>query len=210
MNNIIKKFNQDTIVYKVLKSFSWILMLGIVIILGINLFVVMSANQYIKDDIDSKYNIQAIVVLGARVMPDKTPSQMLKDRLDKAIDLYNSDIAPTIVVSGDHQTPYYNEVGVMKNYLMKNGVPEQAILMDHLGLCTYDSMINMVEKLKFDKFVVVTQGYHLKRAVYIARSMADAYGVPAAYYPYIQLPKYRLREAGARVKDFMKVSFRKN
>ncbi len=201
---MLKKIINSTV--KILKYILLFILGLVILILGIDGYVGLFASQFIYDVDDISHDMQAIVVLGARVTPQKTPSPILRDRLDTAIELYNDNVSKKILVSGDHQTPYYNEVGVMKAYLIDKGVDEQDIMMDHSGLCTYDSMNNATKKFKLSRFVVVTQAYHLKRAVYIGRSMAEVYGVNAVHHPYMQLFKYRLREVLARVKDFAKVN----
>ncbi len=188
-----------------LKAILIVIVLVVLTIISIDLYVRISANKYIEDKASISHDMEAIVVLGARVTPQKTPCPMLKDRLDKALELYNDGVAPMILVSGDHKTDYYNEVGVMKDYLVNHGVPESAIMMDHAGFSTYDSMTRAVDEFNLHKFVVVTQNYHLKRAVYIGRSVADVFGVPTEHYKYAVLIKYYFREVFARVKDFFLV-----
>ncbi len=190
---------------KILIAAIVVILIFILIIVGIDLYVKISANKYIKTDNEIAHDMQAIVVLGARVTPQKTPCPMLKDRLDKSIELYRDEVAPIILVSGDHRNDYYNEVGVMKDYLVKNGVKESDVIMDHAGYSTYDSMLRAVSEFNLTRFVVVTQNYHLKRAVYIGRSNADVFGVPAEHYRYAVLPKYYFREVFARIKDFFLV-----
>ncbi|WP_405079190.1 vancomycin high temperature exclusion protein [Paenibacillus chitinolyticus] len=83
---------------------------------------------------------EAIIVLGAKVHPDGRLSDMLKDRMITAAELYESGKADKILVSGDHGTLGYNEVGAMKNFLLERGIAEECIFMDHAGFNTYESM----------------------------------------------------------------------
>ncbi len=179
----------------------------VLVVAGINLYVKFSVNKYIVNEHNISDDMQAILVLGAMVTPDKRPCLMLKDRLDMAVSLYDDEVAPMIIVSGDYSPPYYDEVGVMKSYLMNEGVPEEAIVLHKKGYSTFDSMMWLSNNADYDidKCVVVTQKYHLLRAVYIGRYNADVYGVPAEHHPYPQLLKYEVREAFARVKDFVLV-----
>jgi len=171
---------------------------------AIDQFVALSADRYI--DVDELPNSGVVLVLGARVTPQKKPSDMLADRLDRALEVYNSGYAQKILVSGDHGSLYYNEVGVMKAYLVERGVPEGDIFMDHAGFSTYESMVRAKEIFGVKELIISTQGYHLKRAVYIARVLGmDAYGVSADQHFYPSIAKYRSRELLARVKDFMYV-----
>ena len=107
---------------------------------------------------------------------------MLRDRLDEGIALYKAGCAPKILMSGDHGSEYYNEVSVMKNYAIKQGVPSEDIFLDHAGFSTYESMYRARAIFGAEKVVIVTQKYHLTRAVYNAKNLGmDAYGV--AEYP---------------------------
>ena len=82
----------------------------------------------------------AILVLGAGVRPGGIPSNMLEDRLLTAVELYKKGICDTVIVSGDHGSPDYDEVNVMKEYLIEKGIPSERIFMDHAGFSTYDSL----------------------------------------------------------------------
>lgn len=171
---------------------------------AIDQFVALSASRYINED--NVPDVDVVLVLGARVTPQKEPSLMLAERLDAAIGVYNEGHADKVIVSGDHDSVYYNEVGVMKAYLVENGIPEQDIFMDHAGFSTYESMVRAQEIFGVNSLIISTQGYHLKRAVYIARALGmDAYGVTAdeGFNPYVL--KYRYRELLARIKDFVYV-----
>ncbi len=176
----------------------------IVICVGIDQFVALSASRYI--DVKNMPHSEVILVLGARVTPQKEPSAMLADRLDAAIEAYNKGYADKILVSGDHDSIYYNEVGVMKAYLVENGIPEKKVVMDHAGFSTYESMVRAKEIFGVESLIVSTQGYHLKRAVYTARALGmDAYGIKADKRFDLYVLKYRPREFLARLKDFVYV-----
>jgi len=110
-------------------------------------------------------------VLGAQVYSDGTPSPVLRDRLDYALVLYNSGKANKILVSGDHGTKGYDEVNVMKAYLMEKGVPREDIFMDHAGFDTYDSMHRAKSVFCVESLLISTQDFHIKRAIYIGRRL---------------------------------------
>ena len=180
--------------------------------LVINRLVVWGAGRIIvgnKDySIDESYD--AIVVLGAGLKADGTPSNMLQDRLTGAIELYKKGIAPKIILSGDCSGENYDEVSSMKKYCMDNGVPESDIVRDDNGFSTYETMENVVKIMGYKKIIVVTQKYHLYRSVYIARRMgADADGFSTDYRDYIFFAQRKrdIREMAARFKDFFKVNF---
>ena len=150
-------------------------------------------------------NVDAILVLGCKVNGDY-PSSMLANRLEKAVDLYNKDLRK-IIISGDHGQTEYDEVNVMFDYLVNLGVAEDDIFMDHAGFSTYDSIYRFRDVFLGKKVIIVTQEYHLYRALYIASKLGlDAYGVKADDINYVALmKKNETREFLARNKDFFKV-----
>lgn len=192
------------------------LMLTVVIIvvgvpLAINAFVCASTRPEFSsvsnpDIQQNTFGADAIVVLGAGINWDGSPSAVLKDRLDTAIALYNEGVATKIIMSGDNSDASYNEVMVMALYAEKQGVPADAVFCDHAGLSTYDSMYRLRHVFGVERCVVVTQEYHLYRALYDARSFGiDAYGVPGDKSTYDHMDDYEKREVLARVKDFVAV-----
>lgn len=149
----------------------------------------------------------AILVLGAYVFPDGTVSTMLRDRLSTGYELYEMGKAPKIIVSGDHGQKSYDEVNAMKKYLMDKKVPSADIFMDHAGFSTYESIYRARDIFEAKRVIIVTQEYHLMRAVFIARELGlEAYGVAADKRNYGKVMKiYTLREMAARNKDFFMV-----
>ena len=146
----------------------------------------------------------AIIVLGAMVWQNGQPSYMLQDRLDVAFELYEAGVAPKILVSGDHGTQEYDEVNNMRRYLEKRGVPREAIFMDHAGFDTYDTMYRARDVFVVKRAVVVTQKYHLYRALFIGGALGlDVQGVACDRYHSRMQPYYSLREFAARSKDFL-------
>ena len=149
-------------------------------------------------------DFDCIFVLGCGVRPDGSPSDMLKDRLKTALLLYEFGVSDYILVSGDNGKVDYNEVGVMKTYLVNQGVPEDRIYMDHAGFSTYESLYRARAIFGVEKMVLVTQEYHLSRALYIAKERGiDAVGVAADFHIYSGQQLRDLREVLARVKDFI-------
>ena len=178
----------------------------------INRIVIHGAGDIVEGNkeykITKKYD--AIVVLGASIKPDGTPSNMLEDRLRGAVELYKKGIAPKIIVSGDRSSDGYDEPASMKKYCESQGIPSKDIITDGKGYSTYESMHNVVNEMNIKKIIVVTQQYHTYRAVYTARQMgADADGFSTNYRDYIYYAQvYRdIREFAARIKDFFKVNF---
>ena len=149
----------------------------------------------------------AIVVLGAFVHPDGTPSDILKDRLDNAVALYEAGAAPKIIMSGDHGTVTYDEVKGMKDYAISQGVPAEDVFCDHAGFSTYETMHRAKHVFGAEKIIVSTQSYHLSRALYDALGVGmDALGVPSDLHAYQQQIIWDVREAPARTKDVLMVA----
>ena len=195
---------------KIIKIVIILLLIISTITLGINLYIINVTNSQINkiEEINFNTDIDCIVILGAGVRGEK-PSPMLEDRLLTGIDLYNKGISNKIIVSGDHGKEYYDEVNVMKNYLLDNSIPSENIFMDHAGFSTYDSIYRTKEIFKANKIIIVTQEYHLYRALYIAKQLdIEAYGIDANRREYGLQFKRDIREFAARVKDFLKMIFK--
>ena len=128
---------------------------------------------------------------------------MLYDRIVTGVDLYRRGVSEVLFMSGDSRMKHYDEVGVMKRVACEKGVPEDAVDCDGYGLSTYDSIYRAAKLYGCKKAVIVTQEYHLYRAVYIAKKMGlEAYGVSASIRRYRGQKFQNAREAAARVKDF--------
>lgn len=186
-----------------------IIILGILTVTGacsyilINQYVQRTGSRYILEAVQSPES-EAILVLGAYVFPDGTLSFMLNDRLDQAYELYRLGKAGKVIVSGDHGQKDYDEVNTMKKYLIARGVPPEDVFMDHAGFNTYESVYRARDIFQVKKVIIVTQEYHLARAVFIAKELGlQACGVAADLHDYGEvMTVYRLRETAARNKDF--------
>jgi vancomycin permeability regulator SanA len=142
-------------------------------------------------------------VLGCQVRSDGTPSHMLEDRLKRGVALYELGASSKILMSGDHGTKGYDEVNTMKAYAIEAGIPTEDIFMDHAGFSTYETIYRAKEIFGAKKIIVVTQQYHLYRAMYIAKAAGlEVYGVAADYRSYSGQFSRDVREVLARVKDF--------
>lgn len=180
-----------------------IFMLGLLLILGINYYVKLSMKKYIVEDNDN-LDSDCIIVLGSGIKNNK-PSPMLEDRLKMGISLYNNDRSNKIIMSGDHGRDEYDEVNVMKKYAISKGVNSENIFMDHAGFSTYDSIYRAKEIFKAKKVIIVSQRYHLYRALYIAKRLGlDAVGVAAEDIDYSGDNIREFREILARNKDVFK------
>ncbi|KJR49513.1 SanA protein [Desulfosporosinus sp. I2] len=181
-----------------------LLILASTSMLVINQAVESVGRNYIVNS-DEVPNADAILVLGAYVFPNGTVSTMLNDRLTTGYELYEQGKAPKLIVSGDHGRKDYDEVNSMKSFLKDKGVPNQDVFMDHAGFSTYESLYRARDIFEVKKVIIVTQEYHLMRAVYVARALGmEAYGVAADRRDYGQAMKmYKIREIAARNKDFV-------
>lgn len=177
------------------------------VLAGTNAAVIMTAKPAIVEvDEAAAYDADAIVVLGASVLSDGTPSRILQDRLDAAIELYFAGAAPKLIMSGDNSTVSYNEVRGMKNYAVSQGVPSDDVFCDHAGFSTYETMYRAKHVFGAERIVIATQTYHLYRAIYDANGLGmEAVGVASDYRSYSGQAWYDLREIPARTKDFFYV-----
>jgi len=187
-----------------------VLVIIAVAVLGINLYVRLSTKKQIikKDEYSNLSDVDCIIILGAAIWGDK-PSPMLEDRLLEGIKLYQNNVSDKIIMSGDHGKKEYDEVNMMKNYAIEKGIPSENIFMDHAGFSTYESIYRAKEVFKAKKIVIVTQKYHLYRALYIANKLGiEAYGVGSDPRQYVGATNREIREILARDKDVFKCIFK--
>lgn len=205
-----------------MNSFLKKLRIGILIIVALILVgtgVVLSLNLYVKNSAGKNFlspeqaytlkDVDCIIVLGCKVHSNGSPSGMLNDRLTRGVDLYQSNAAPKLLMSGDHGQTEYDEVNTMKQFAMDAGIPSEDIFMDHAGFSTYETIYRAKEIFGADKVIIVTQEYHLYRAVYIAQALGmEAYGVNADNHTYAGQLSRDFREILARCKDFATTVFK--
>lgn len=191
---------------KLIKYSIMLILIVMITITIINIYMIKNTKSNIIpiEKLNIK-DIDCILVLGAGVRGN-SPSPMLEDRLLTGIDLYTKNISNKIIVSGDHGKKHYDEVNVMKDYLLEKEISSENIFMDHAGFSTYDSVYRAKEIFKAKKVVIVTQEYHLYRSLYIAKQLGlEAYGVSANKREYPLQLKRDIREIAARFKDFLKL-----
>lgn len=198
-----------------LKRIIIVLLCLIVVVVGALLGLNAHVKGVARDNIISPESVaelgdtDCIVVLGCQVKSDGMPSDMLRDRLRRGVELYKNGIAPKIIMSGDHGQKEYDEVTTMKNWAIENGVPEEDIFMDHAGFSTYESVYRAKEIFGAKRVVIVTQEYHLYRALYIAEKLGlEGVGAAADYHIYAGQAYRDLREVAARCKDFFTTLFK--
>ena len=185
--------------------------IGIVGVFGINAYVKSVGKKLIvtPEGASKLNNVDCILVLGCGVRDNGTPSDMLRDRLERGLELYFAGVAPKLLMSGDHGSVEYDEVNIMKQYAIDKGVPSEDIFMDHAGFSTYESVYRAKEIFCADNIVIVTQEYHLYRALYLAKSFGlEVHGVSCDYYIYAGQKMREVREILARNKDFFTAIFK--
>jgi SanA protein len=193
------------------KWIKYILIVGAIIFVSAIIITAIITNQiqkfskpYIFNEVTTQMpSCYTVVVLGASVHRNGNMSAILNDRVDRAIELYKFGKVKRFLLSGDHGTVDYDEVNTMKNYLIQKGIDSTDIFLDHAGFDTYSSMARAKEVFKIDSLYIVSQNYHLYRAVYIARKMGlTAYGFTADKRKYGGIIKYTFREWFANVKSW--------
>ena len=189
---------------RVLRVLVVMFLFAILLPLGISIYLCASVkDQIITLDEATKLDADAILVLGARVWDNGSPSGVLEDRLDTGISAYQAGVSDRLLMSGDHGQDDYDEVNAMKDYALEQGIPSENIFMDHAGFSTYESVYRARDIFQVKTILIVTQEYHLYRALYIARALGlDAYGVAADRSVYSGIVGFEAREILARVKDF--------
>ena len=186
----------------------WTLTLGLLAfaaVLSVNGWVKQSVAQRVltEEQACMLQDVDCIVVLGCHVRSDGTLSDMLEDRLIRGVSLYKGGAAPKLLMSGDHGTTDYDEVNAMKRFAVEAGIPSADVFMDHAGFSTYETVYRAKAVFDADKILIVTQQYHLYRALYIAEALGvEAYGVASNYREYSGQTSRDVREVLARVKDF--------
>ncbi|HSN93949.1 MAG TPA: ElyC/SanA/YdcF family protein [Anaerolineaceae bacterium] len=184
-----------------LKKLLFFLGLIVLFILAVNLYIYLKSFSYVLP-ITSMETFPVGIVPGAGLNRDKTPSLALRDRLDGAIQFYQTSQINKILMSGDNRTEYYDEPTSMRNYALQKGVPDFDIVLDFAGQRTYDTCYRAKHIFGLERVAIFTQTYHLWRAVYLCRSLGlDAYGVAIEESTYIA-SRYRFwlfREVFARI-----------
>ena len=181
-------------------------LLAVLGVLAANWRVLAVTKDYIlpESELKTLKNVDCVLVLGCGVHDDGSPSDMLADRIAVGVRVYETGITDRLLMSGDHGSENYDEVNAMKSVAVQSGVSPDNVFCDHAGFSTYESMYRAKDIFEAKKVVIVTQGYHLPRAVYDARRLGiDAYGVSADERVYAGQEMRDVREVVARAKDFL-------
>lgn len=206
-SRIVTIVNFIWVLFKTLGKFALTVVTLIVLAtVSVNVFAILSTHSQViqVQEVDQAVSADVpILVLGASVINNEYPSQILANRLDKAYEIHLANPENPLIMTGDHFDQYYNEVSAMKNYLVDKGVPSDQIYLDHAGLSTYASLYRLKEVVGEDQVIIVTQGYHLSRALMIANGLGvEAVGVPSDEIKSTRLER-EAREVLARCKDFL-------
>lgn len=179
-------------------------LLGLGLALGISGYVVGSTKDAVlTQEEPPPEDLDCILVLGCGIRPDGSPTPMLASRLTRAAELYQAGWADKLLLSGDDSGESYNELATMERVALELGVPQEAILTDHAGFSTYESIYRAKHEFSAQRVVIITQEYHLYRALYLANSLGlEAWGVAAAPRNDAGQIGRNLREVLARDKDF--------
>ena len=180
-------------------------------VFGVDAYVKSTASKNIitPEQAEKLQNVDCIIVLGCQVHPDGNPSIMLNDRIQRGVELYKLGVSQKIIMSGDHGQVEYDEVNAMKQTAIDLGVDSSDVFMDHAGFSTYETVYRAKEIFGAKRVVIVTQQYHLYRAVYIAKQLGlEAYGVNSDFHEFRGQIFNDVREILARNKDFVKCIFK--
>ena len=187
-----------------------VFILTVIITIATNIYMIHKSKPSVisHDEALELEDVDCIIVLGCYVRPDGTPSNMLYDRLSVGTELYLDGAAPKLLMSGDHGREEYDEVNTMKDFATALEIPSEDVFMDHAGFSTYDSMYRARDIFGCKKVIIVTQEYHLYRALYVAEELGlEAYGVSADLRTYAGQWTRDIREVAARTKDFFMAAF---
>jgi SanA protein len=167
-----------------------------------NLIVWLGGRSPVTTDVAKVPHAQAALILGAQVYRDGKPSIMLADRVTAGAELYKAGRVDKLLLSGDHSRKDYDEVGTMRRLLLAQGIPGRDIFTDHAGFDTWDSAQRARRVFDVQSAVVVTQKFHMARALYDARRAGlkvTGYAADRRNYGTV-MRRLEVREAGARIK----------
>jgi len=170
-------------------------------------FIITSTSRFIHL-LESQPKAQVALVFGAGLRRDGSPTAILRDRLQSAADLYNHGIVQKLLLSGDNSYLDYNEPGAMREYALALGIPEKDIVLDYAGRRTYDSCYRAKEIFGIKTAILVTQPFHLPRAVFTCRALGiEATGFPAENISYLKRSQllWNIREIPAMLVAFLDV-----
>jgi len=156
---------------------------------------------YTVQDVPEK---KVAIIFGAGITSDGRPMAALADRVLTAVELYQGGKVSKLLMSGDNRFVNYNEPEAMRQYALDQGVPDEDIVLDYAGRRTYDTCYRAGYIFDVQDAILVTQHFHLDRALYTCSSLGiDAVGVAADKRPYVAIRYWWLRELAAVSKAWL-------
>jgi SanA protein len=208
---------------KVLRTLAWpwrrfprtagaltgLVVLGVLAVVGSNAYILLKEDGNATSKVGEVPAAEVAIVPGALVQPNGKMSVMLGDRVRDAARLWHSGKVGKILVSGDHHTWAYDEPDTMRKALVRHGVPPRDVFEDHAGFDTWQTMERARSIFNVKDAVVVTQGFHMPRALFLAEEAGiHATGLVSDLHTYgYQLKKSEVREVLSRVKAIADVTF---
>ena len=188
------------------RYFLYLIVVGLWVIWFINLLVGYSSNDIAIDCDKSIDSYPVGIVLGARVIGADKVSDVYADRLQTAVNIYKQGKITKILISGDHGQTNYDEVNAGREYLLKEGVRPADIFLDHAGFDTYDSVYRAKNIFNINQALIITQEFHLPRALYLSKSIGmETLGCKADLHKYKDISSMQRREVFARIKAWLNV-----
>lgn len=208
--NRLKRFNWPKIFQKL---FRFSILLLILLITGptiLHYSIKSSQKDLVFENINDVPNKRVAIVFGAGLSGKDIPSQILADRVQTAIDLYNNGKVEKIIMSGDNRFLDYDEPSAMINYALEKGIPESALQPDYAGRRTYDTCYRAKYIFNLDEAILITQEFHLTRALYICNSLdVDSIGIASDLSSYPNITQMQLRDIYALSLAMWDVNIRK-
>ena len=179
-----------------------VILIGIVLVFGSRIFTALYSKPLMKTA-KTIQPTRVAIVFGAGLQWDGSPSPILRDRVETAVDLYKAGTVEKLLMSGDNRFVDYNEPGAMRSYAIELGVPEEDIVLDYAGRRTYDTCFRAKNIFKVDEAILVTQNYHLPRALFTCSALgisSQGFSADKRVYSIISKTVWNVREIPASLK----------
>jgi SanA protein len=161
------------------------------------------------DDVPSEDQPRIAIVLGAGLTRSGEPTPALYDRVATAVELYQRGLVNKLLLTGDNRSVYYNEPEAMRRTAVRLGVPNEDVVLDYAGRRTYDSCYRARDIFGVQRAIIVTQAFHLDRALYLCDAFGiDSLGVAADRRSYTASSQtwWSIREAAATLGAWIDVN----
>jgi SanA protein len=194
---------------RIYKIIALVLLLAILYFIAVPFIIVQNGKHRIYTDVNKMPDYNIAIVFGAGLTEEGRPNSMLRDRLDSVANLYYDEKIGRILLSGDNSCAYYNEPQAMYEYLLyEHDIRAEDLVRDYAGLRTYDTCARAKNIWGVDKALLISQGYHLSRAIFTCQGLGiESTGYSATKYGYLGETYYKSREILALHKAFWDVYF---